>query len=61
MKAYGRIHIRHNTQGKFDLNGMSTYKELLAFYGMGVEKDETPLRDDGAIWTTSLNVGEDNF
>jgi len=22
-----------------------------------VEKDETPLRDDANIWTTSLNVG----
>ncbi len=55
--AYARIHIRHNAEGQFDANGMSQYDKLLAFYGMGVEKDEKPLRDDANIWTTSLNVG----
>ncbi len=55
--AYARIHIRHNNEGQFDPNGMSQYEKLLAFYGMGVEKDEKPLRDDAGIWTTSLNVG----
>jgi hypothetical protein len=39
------------------MNSMSKYDKLLAFYGMGVEKDEKPLRDDGQIWTTSLNIG----
>ena len=39
------------------MNCMSKYDKLCAFYGMGVEKDETPLRDDAHIWTTSLNVG----
>lgn len=55
--AYAKIHIRHNDDGQFDVNGMSQYEKLLAFYGMGVEKDETPLRDDAGIWTTSVNVG----
>ncbi len=55
--AYARIHLRHNDQGQFDANGMSQYDKLLAFYGMGVEKDEKPLRDDAGIWTTSVNVG----
>ncbi len=55
--AYAKIHIRYNDDGEFDLNSMSKYDKLLAFYGMGVEKDEKPLRDDGNIWTTSLNVG----
>ncbi len=36
---------------------MSKYEKLCAFYGYGVKKDETPLRDDGQIWTTSVNVG----
>ncbi len=59
MKAfsYAKIHIRHNADGQFDANGMSQYEKLLAFYGMGVEKDEKPLRDDAGIWTTSVNVG----
>ena len=35
----------------------SKYEKLLAYYGVGGEKDEKPLRDDGHIWTTSLNVG----
>ncbi len=55
--AYARIHLRHNNEGQFDVNGMSQYEKLLAFYGMGVEKDEKPLRDDAGIWTTSVNVG----
>ena len=55
--AYSQIHIRYNDNGEFDMNSMSKYDKLLAFYGMGVEKDEKPLRDDGHIWTTSLNVG----
>ncbi len=55
--AYYMIHTRHNDKGEFDINGQSKYDKLCAFYGMGVEKDETPLRDDGQIWTTSLNVG----
>ena len=55
--AYSQIHIRYNEKGEFDMNCMSKYDKLCAFYGMGVEKDETPLRDDGQIWTTSLNVG----
>ncbi len=55
--AYARIHIRYNDEGKFDPNSQSKYEKLCAFYGMGVEKDETPLRNDAQIWTTSLNVG----
>ena len=55
--AYSQIHIRYNDNGEFDINCQSKYDKLCAFYGMGVEKDETPLRDDGHIWTTSLNVG----
>ncbi len=55
--AYAQIHTRYNDKGEFDLNSMSKYDKLCAFYGMGVEKDEKPLRDDGHIWTTSLNIG----
>ncbi|MCR4565520.1 MAG: linear amide C-N hydrolase [Bacteroidales bacterium] len=55
--AYAQIHIRYNDKGEFDINSMSKYDKLCAFYGRGVEKDEKPLRDDGHIWTTSLNVG----
>ncbi len=55
--AYAKIHIRRDANGEFDPSSMSQYEKLLAFYGMGVEKDETPLRDDAGIWTTSLNVG----
>ncbi len=55
--AYARIHIRYNDKGEFDTNSKSKYEKLCAFYGMGVEKDETPLRDDAQIWTTSINVG----
>ncbi len=55
--AYARIHLRRNAQGEFDVNSMSKYEKLLAFYGNGVEKDEKPLRDAADIWTTSLNVG----
>ncbi len=55
--AYARLHVRYDMEGKFDPSCMSKYEKLLAFYGYGVEKDETPLRDDGQIWTTSLNVG----
>ncbi len=55
--AYSVIHTRYNDKGEFDLNSMSKYDKLRAFYGMGVEKDEKPLRDAADIWTTSLNVG----
>ncbi len=55
--AYARLHIRRDMEGKFDPSSMSKYEKLLSFYGYGVEKDETPLRDDGQIWTTSVNVG----
>ncbi len=55
--AYARLHIRYNKNGVFDHSCLSKYEKLLAFYGYGVEKNETPLRDDGTIWTTSLNVG----
>ncbi len=55
--AYARLHIRYDAKGKFDPSAMSKYEKLLAFYGVGREKDETPLRDDGTIWTTSLNIG----
>ncbi len=55
--AYARLHVRYDMEGKFDPSSMSKYEKLLAFYGYGVEKDENPLRDDGQIWTTSVNVG----
>ncbi len=55
--AYARLHIRYNQDGVLDNSCMSKYEKLLAFYGYGVEKDEKLLRDDGTIWTTSLNVG----
>ncbi len=55
--AYASLHIRYDKDGNFDPSCMSKYEKLCAFYGKGVEKDETPLRDDATIWTTSLNVG----
>ena len=55
--AYASLHVRYDADGKFDPTAMSKYEKLLAFYGVGGEKDEKPLRDDGHIWTTSLNVG----
>ncbi len=55
--AYASLHIRYDMEGRFDPTVMSKYEKLCAFYGMGVEKDEKPLRDDGQIWTTSLNIG----
>ena len=55
--AYASLHIRYNKDGVCDNSCMSQYEKLLAFYGYGREKDEKPLRDDGTIWTTSLNVG----
>ena len=55
--AYASLHIRYNADGEFDPTAMSKYEKLCAFYGKGCEKDETPLRDDASIWTTSLNVG----
>ena len=55
--AYAKLHIRYDADGKFDPSAMSKYEKLLAYYGVGGEKDEKPLRDDGHIWTTSLNVG----
>ncbi len=55
--AYAKLHIRYNAEGQFDPDSMSKYEKLRAFYGYGTEKDEKPLRDDGDIWTSSLNVG----
>ncbi len=55
--AYASLHVRYDMEGNFDPSSMSKYEKLRAFYGMGCEKDETPLRDDASIWTTSLNVG----
>ncbi len=55
--VYAQQHIRFNEAGMFDPTCMSKYEKLLAFYGIGCEKDEKPLRDDGAIWTTSMNLG----
>ncbi len=55
--VYASRHIRYNEDGKFDMNAMSQYEKLKAFYGYGVDKDENPLRNAGDIWTTSLNVG----
>ncbi len=58
--VYAILHIRYNAEGKCDPSPscLSKYEKLLAFYGMkGRTKDEKPLRDDGNIWTTSLNVG----
>lgn len=55
--AYAFLHTRTDDAGVFDLQGMSKYEKLLAFYGYGTERDETPLRDDASIWTTSLNIG----
>lgn len=55
--AYASLHLCYDAEGKFDPGSMSKHEKLLAFYGYGVPKDEKPLRDDGSIWTTSLNVG----
>ncbi len=55
--AYAKLHVRYDKEGKFDPSSMSKYEKLLAFYGYGVKKVETLLRDDGTIWTTSLNMG----
>ncbi len=55
--AYAKLHVRYDSDGMFDPSAMSKYEKLLAFYGVGGEKDEKPLREDGHIWTTSLNVG----
>lgn len=55
--AYASLHIRYDAEGSFDPKSMSKYEKLCAYYGRGVKKDETPLRDDATIWTTSLNVG----
>ncbi len=55
--AYARMNIRYDADGEFDPSSMSKYEKLIAFYGHGVEKDETPLRDDADIWTTSINTG----
>jgi hypothetical protein len=55
--AYASLHVRYDADGKFDPTAMSKYEKLLAFYGVGGEKDEKPLRDAGNIWTMSLNVG----
>ncbi len=55
--AYASLHVRYDAEGNFDPSVMSKYDKLCAFYGKGCDKDETPLRDDATIWTTSLNVG----
>ncbi len=55
--AYHRLHVRYDDSGLFNPSAMSKYEKLIAFYGYGVPKDEKPLREDGGIWTTSLNVG----
>ncbi|MCR4582753.1 MAG: linear amide C-N hydrolase [Prevotella sp.] len=55
--AYATIHIRYDAKGEFDPNSMSQYEKLCAFYGIGTEKNEKPLRNAANIWTTSLNVG----
>ncbi|MDO4536773.1 MAG: linear amide C-N hydrolase [Coriobacteriales bacterium] len=56
--AYASLHTRYDAEGNFDpKNSLSKYEKLCAFYGMGCEKDETPLRDDASVWTTSLNTG----
>lgn len=55
--AYARMHIRYNAQNEVDPTAMSKYEKALAFYGLGVEKNEKPLRDDASIWTTSVNIG----
>ncbi|MCR4610306.1 MAG: linear amide C-N hydrolase [Lachnospiraceae bacterium] len=55
--AYARLHIRYDADGNFDPSSMSKYEKLLSYYGVGGKADETPLRDDGGVWTTSLNLG----
>ncbi|MDO4538579.1 MAG: hypothetical protein Q4B54_10495 [Coriobacteriales bacterium] len=55
--VYAKQHLRLNEYGQLDPSCMSKYEKLLAFYGMGCEKDEQPLRDDANIWTTSMNFG----
>ena len=55
--AYAKVHTRYNDKGEFDPNSMSQYEKLCAYYGIGVEKDEKPLRDAANVWTTSVNVG----
>jgi len=55
--VYAKLHIRYDENGKFDTKALSKYEKLKMFYGYGTAKNETPLRDDGAIWTTGLNVG----
>ncbi len=55
--VYARLHIRYDENKKLDASGLSKYEKMLAFYGYGVEKDESILRDDGTIWTTAMNVG----
>lgn len=55
--TYDKLHTRYDAAGNYNPNSLSKYEKLRMFYGHGVEKNETPLRDDGAIWTTSLNVG----
>ncbi len=55
--SYARLHIRYDADGKFDPSAMSTYEKLLAFYGEGETRNETPLRNNAEIWVSSLNVG----
>nr|MCR5491842.1 hypothetical protein [Bacilli bacterium] len=55
--VYAKLHIRYDLAGKFDPTAMSKYEKMCAYYGYKTKRDEIPLRDDGTIWTTSLNVG----
>ncbi len=55
-RVYARLHTRYNELGEVDMNGMSQYEKLCAFYGMGMEKNEQPLRNAANIWTTSVNT-----
>ncbi|MCR5505985.1 MAG: linear amide C-N hydrolase [Bacilli bacterium] len=55
--VYAKLHIRYDDAGKFDPSAMSKYEKMCAYYGFNRKRDEKPLRDDGNIWTTSINVG----
>ena len=57
-RAYGKLHTRYNEKGEFDPNNSSSmYEKLIAFFGMGVEKNEKPFRDAAGIWSSSVNSG----
>jgi len=55
--VYAKMHIRYDLAGKFDPSALSKYEKMCAYYGFRTKRDEKPLRDDGCIWTTSLNIG----